>query len=302
MPLRGAPPAQSFLEVPVSGGRLTVAAWDGPGTGPAVLGIHGITGSSAQLAPVARRLGAQAAVLAPDLRGRGQSSRVPGPFGVVQHARDCARVVEDLAGGRPVVVLGESMGAFVAVMLAASRPELVSSLVLADGGLPAALPEGLGPDELMAAVLGPAMSRLDRVFPSREEYLAFWRAHPAFRDEWNDDVEQYLDYDVEEVDGGVRPRASLAAVRRDGIDVLVEHDLITAAAEALECDLLLVRACRDLVDEEPPLYPDEVVASWRARQPRLRDLVVPGTNHYTLFLGAAGAAALAAEVARAVAP
>lgn len=302
MPHDAASATPAFSDVAVAGGALRVASFaPAPAVADAqlVLGIHGITGSSMQLAPVARALDGAARFLAPDLRGRGASNDLPGPFGIAQHATDCAAVLEQLGGGRPAIVLGESMGAFVAVVLAASRPDLVERLVLADGGLPAAVPEGLEPDDLIRSVVGPAIDRLGRVFGSREDYLEFWRGHPALAEEWTADVEAYLDYDLESAEGGVRPRARREAVRRDGIDVLVEHDLIAGALETLACDLVLLRACRNLVNEEPPLYPRAAVEPWQGRLPRLRVKVVPDTNHYTLFFGAAGVEAMVAEITRA---
>ncbi|HWF15709.1 MAG TPA: alpha/beta hydrolase, partial [Acidimicrobiales bacterium] len=126
-------------KVEVPAGRLHVTRF-GPGS-RAVLGIHGITASSMSMAVVARHLGADATLVAPDLRGRGASAGLPGPYGMRAHAEDCAAVITELCEP-PVVVLGHSMGAFVAVVLAATHPELVERLVLADGGLPLPLPEG----------------------------------------------------------------------------------------------------------------------------------------------------------------
>jgi lipase len=284
-----------FSDVPVHGGELRVAAW---GTGPStVLGIHGITGSCIQLAPVARLLAPDFQLVAPDLRGRGASNGLPGPYGIANHAADCAAVVERFADG-PVVVIGESLGGFVAVMLAATRPDLVERLVLADGGLPTPVPAGLDPDELIRAVIGPAIDRLDQVFPSLEAYLDFWRAHPALGEEWNEDVERYLEYDLEPAEGGFRSRARKDAVRQDGIDVLAEQELIQRGLEKVSCPIAFVRACRNLVNAEPPLYPDEVVAEWKSRLPGLGDELVPDTNHYTLMFGAAGARVLASQVRR----
>src|SRR5579875_2000924 len=282
-----------FRDVDVPGGPLRVAVF-GTG-GRVVLGIHGITGSSIQLAPVARRLASNFTLVAPDLRGRGASNSLPGPFGVRRHAEDCARVIEQHADG-PVVVLGESLGGFVGVVLAAERPDLVARLVLADGGLPTPVPDGLDHDTLIRAVIGPAIDRLGQVFPSRDAYLDFWKGHPAVGEEWNDDVEAYLDYDLEATDGGFRSRARAEAVRTDGIDVLAETDVIAEAAENVSCETVLVRACRNLVNQLPPLYPDGVVASWRSRMLRLSDEVVDDTNHYTLMFGDAGASALTRHV------
>lgn len=285
---------QQFMDVPVAGGELRVARF---GDGPAVvLGLHGITGSCMQLVPVARRLQGAQALVAPDLRGRGASNHLPGPYGMEAHAADCAAVLEAVTD-RPAVVLGESMGAYVAVVLAARFPSLVERLVLGDGGIPIPVPPGTDPDAVINAVLGPAVLRLRRTFGSRQDYLDFWRAHPAVGREWNGDVEAYLDYDLEPVDGGLRARATEEAVRVDGAEHIVAPDLVDGALRQVRCPVTLVRAERNLLDGLPPLLPDAVVSPWHTRLPRFQDMVVPDTNHYTLFLGRRGADTLASLVA-----
>ena len=287
-------PDRLDVDVDVAGGRLRVARW-GSGSLP-VLGIHGITASSVSLQPVARRLGGACTVLAPDLRGRGASSDLPGPFGMQAHAADCARVLEELAGA-PAVVVGESMGGFVAVVLGASRPDLVAGLVLVDGGIPLPLPDGADREALAAAVLGPALSRLEMTFPSVDAYLDFWRAHPAVGEEWNADVEAYLRYDLVPTTGGFRSRVSAEAVRADSLQTLAEPDVIRDALSALRCPVHLLRATRNLLNQSPGLIPDEVVADWRSRLPELTDEVVDDTNHYTLMLGERGASLIASRAA-----
>ena len=279
-----------LFDVAVAGGALRVGRF---GDGPAVaLGIHGITGSLMQLAPVARRLPPGWAMVVPDLRGRGASNGLPPPYGMEAHAADCAAVIAATSDG-PVVVLGESMGAYVAVVLAARRPELVARLVLADGGLPLAVPAGADPDAVVEAVLGPALARLSRVFASTEEYLDFWRAHPAVGREWNDDLEAYLAYDLEPVPGGLRPRAREQAVRLDGGEHIADPGLVEGALRQVRCPVALVRAERNLLDGLPPLLPDDAVAPWREHLADFGDVLVEDTNHYTVMLGRRGATLLA---------
>lgn len=281
--------------MPVAGGEMRIATW---GEGDrVVVGIHGITGSCMQLAPVARRLVAGVRLVCPDLRGRGASNRLPPPFGVRSHAADCAAVIEHASGG-PVTVLGESLGAFVAVVLAASRPELVERLVLADGGLPTEVPRGMETDELLKAVIGPAIDRLDHVFPTEQAYLDFWRVHPAVGEEWNADVEAYLAYDLEPADGGgYVSRAQKDAVRADGGDVLAESSVIAGSLRQIRCPIVLVRAARNLVNALPPLYPEEAVAPWRPLLEDFTDELVEDSNHYTLMFGERGAGVLADRAA-----
>ena len=71
-----------LLDIPVGGGNLRVLVW---GTGRRVaVAVHGITGSTtAEQQAVARPNYAVAWTLAaPDLRGRGHSAQLPGPYGL----------------------------------------------------------------------------------------------------------------------------------------------------------------------------------------------------------------------------
>jgi pimeloyl-ACP methyl ester carboxylesterase len=284
-----------FFDVPVAGGALRVGRW---GAGPrVVLGVHGVTASSLSLVPLARQLGEEFTLVAPDLRGRGGSAELAGPFGMAAHAADCAAVL-DHVGGKPVTVVGESMGGFVGVVLAATRPDLVDRLVLVDGGLPLPVPEGVEPDTLIDLVLGPAVARLRQTFASVEAYLDFWRAHPALQQDWSDDIEAYLRYDLTGDAPALRSRVSEAAVRADGAENLTDPQLVPHSLAAVECDVTMLRATRGLLNQVPPLYPEEVVAPWRAVVTNFADEVVDDTNHYTIAFGERGAKTVADHVRR----
>ncbi|HET9771427.1 MAG TPA: alpha/beta hydrolase, partial [Acidimicrobiia bacterium] len=187
-------PFHSSLAVPVAGGSLRVAvAGAAPGTAgvPVVLLVHGITGSHRSWTPVARHLGDAVSVLAPDLRGRGESSGLAGPYGMAAHAADLVAVLDHVGCPRAVVA-GHSMGGYIVARLAAEAPGRLSAAVLVDGGLPLPRPPDVDPDVLLAAVLGPSLARLDMTFPSTEDYRRFWQAHPAFAPRpWSDDVADY---------------------------------------------------------------------------------------------------------------
>lgn len=282
--------------VDVEGGSLQATRF---GSGPrAVFGIHGITASSMSMAVVARHLGDAYTLWAPDLRGRGGSAGLPGPYGLRAHAEDCAAAIKALCDP-PIVVLGHSMGAYVAVVLAAMCPEIVERLVLADGGLPLPLPEGLrgdvDPDEVIDTVLGPAIERLSMVFPTEASYFDFWRAHPAM-EEWNDEIEAYLRYDLQPVEGGYRSRVVEEAVRTDGAEQLVAPEMLTRSLRNVRCPMHFIGAPHGLFNQPAPLIPDDVVRHWQDELPNLRADIAGDVNHYTLVIGERGAA----EVARAV--
>jgi len=155
--------------------------------------------------PVARQLSADWTLVAPDLRGRGAASELPGPYGLKRHAEDVCAVARE--AGSEVVLVGHSMGAFIALLAAAAEPDLFRKLVLVDGGLPfPSPPEGVSVDDVLRATLGPAIERLSTTFASEQAYLDFFRAHPALTADWNDDIANYARYDLTGPPGELRSR------------------------------------------------------------------------------------------------
>ena len=185
-----------------------------------VVAVHGITASAMAWPPVARQLSAEWTLVAPDLRGRGAAAELPGPYGLRRHVEDVCAVARQAGSG--VVLVGHSMGAFIALLAAAAEPDLFRKLVLVDGGLPfPPPPEGVSVDDVLRATLGPAIERLSTTFASEQAYLDFFRAHPALAADWNDDIANYARYDLTGPPGELRSRVVGEAVREDGRDVLV---------------------------------------------------------------------------------
>jgi len=280
-----------LLNVPVDGGDLRVLLW---GTGKRIaVAVHGITASGMSWQAVARHMPPDWTLAAPDLRGRGYSSDLPGPYGLDRHARDVAAVLRHF--GRRAVLAGHSMGAYVALLTRDAHPELVRRLVLVDGGLPLPLPEGIDPDAVLDATLGPAITRLRQTYPDTEAYLDFWRAHPALAEHWTADVEAYARYDLTGEEGHLRSRAAEDAVRADGRDVLADKPFADALSRLTRPTPLLT-APAGMFGVPPGLLPPEVVAAWQERVPALRPQTVPGVNHYTILFDREAAAAVSQAI------
>ncbi len=280
-----------LLNVAVDGGDLRVLLW---GTGKRVaVAVHGITASAMSWQAVARHMPPDWTLAAPDLRGRGHSRDLPGPYGLDRHARDVAAVLRHF-GGRPVLA-GQSMGAYVALLARDAHPELVRRLVLIEGGLPLPVPEGADLDAMLDATLGPAIARLGQTFPSTGAYVDFWRAHPALAGHWTPDVEAYVRYDLIGEPGQLRSRCVGDAVRADGRDVLAEKPFADAL-ERLTRPTPLLTAPAGMFGAPPPMFPPEVVAAWAERVPALRPQTVPGVNHYTIMFDKEGAAAVSQAI------
>lgn len=284
------------LSVPVRGGDLHVGVWE-PAVpaddAPTALVIHGVTASHRAWPWVADAL-PEVRLIAPDLRGRGRSNTLTGPAGLAAHADDLAAAL-DAAGVERVAVVGHSMGAFVALALAHRHPARVTRLVLIDGGMPLDVPAGIAVDELVSHILGPTAARLSMRFATVADYLDFWRAHPAFRDDWNARLEDYFAYDLCPADGGLRPATSYETTADDTIDMNTGTTLPEALA-GLSHPTVLITVPRGLQNEEPGLYPPDHLADVLARLPQIEHHVVDGLNHYSIVMSDEGAAAVAGHI------
>jgi lipase len=280
-----------LLNVPVDGGDLRVLLW---GNGKRVaVALHGITASAMSWQAVARHMPADWTLAAPDLRGRGHSGHLPGPYGLDRHASDVTAVLRHF-GGRPVLA-GHSMGAYVALLARDAHPDLVRRLVLVDGGLPLPVPDGIDLDAILDVSLGPAIARLGQTFADTEAYLDFWRAHPALADRWTADVEAYIRYDLTGEPGELRSRAVGDAVRTDGREVLAEKPFADALSRLTKPTPLLT-APAGMFGQPPGLLPPEVIATWKERAPQLRPQMVPGVNHYTIMFEREAAATVSQAI------
>jgi lipase len=266
----------------------TLAYGQWPGSGSPVVALHGITASHLNFVGVAERLAGRAPLVAFDLRGRGDSEK-SGPYGMAQHADDVAATMIGLGLERCLVV-GHSMGGFVAVALAAAYPSLASRVLLIDGGLPLAVPPGVDPATLLDVVLAPQLARLRMTFESRAAYHDYWRAMSVFPPgTWSPWVERYLDYDL---DPSLRSKVSEAAVRADFLDTANAGTLRSRLAE-VTVPVLMLRAEEGFFPGQSPLYPDDLVAREGAAVADFTQRLVPGSTHYTIALADPHATAVA---------
>jgi len=280
------------IDAPVRGGVLRAGRWcpEGGSEHPTVLAVHGVTATHMSWNAVV----AQAPdldIVAPDLRGRGRSSELPGPTGLHQHGDDLVALLDHL-GLDTVVVAGHSMGALAAVVFADDHPDRVQRLVLVDGGLPLPMPPGVTVDDVMTATLGPATARLAMTFDSHKAYRDFWRAHPAFSGGIDEAMGAYFDYDLVEVSGGFASSVRIDAVR-DDVASQLDPLVLTPALERLRVPATLLRAPRGLMDQPEALYPPGVVREWDERLPLLSVVEVHDVNHYKILFDPRPAALVA---------
>lgn len=294
-----------LTEAPVQGGELAVGEWQPArglpesaraGENHAVLAVHGITGNHLCW-PYLVDTVADAHVVAPDLRGRGGSCNVPGPYGLAGHADDMLRVL-DHAGIQRAVVVGHSMGAFIALLLANRHPDRVSSLVLVDGGLPITERVPKEPQAAARTVAASISARLELEFPNIAAGIRFWRSHPAFDRDFSPVVQEYAEYDLGPWNDGVRSRTRPSAMEQDALEVMAgtaHRDALNSLSHPTQW----LTAGRGLLNEPPGMYPPALVLHWRERYPQIELRPVHHVNHYTIVISRRGGDAIGQAVRRA---
>jgi pimeloyl-ACP methyl ester carboxylesterase len=103
--------------------------------------VHGLGGAATNWTDLMGLLEDRLHSIAPDLPGFGWSPPPQdGDYSVRAHARALAALLESVGDGRPVHLLGNSLGGTVAMVVAATRPHLVRTLTLVSPALPVLRP------------------------------------------------------------------------------------------------------------------------------------------------------------------
>jgi len=280
----------SELLLPGSAGG-TIAAADWPGQGEPLVCVHGLTSSSRAFAGLATELAGRR-ILAVDCRGRGQSAK-EGPFGLARHAADLAEAMSG-AGIERAVVVGHSMGAYVAGAFCAEYPDRVSGLVFVDGGyLPGPIPGD--PDVLLEAILGPFLEKLRRTWSSLDEYIEYYESTPLYPDGVDEYGRAHFAYDLGGTPPRLHARMTTDCLSPDWRDVL-DTAAVAKRLESVRVPLLLLRAPGGLTGTGDVVVPDAARDALAALVPGTTAIDVPGTNHHTILLSRPGARAVAAAI------
>lgn len=111
--------------------------------GVPVLCLPGLTRNSRDFVTLAAHLSERHDVIAADLRGRGRSSWDPDPthYQLATYVQDTWALLRSRSVSR-VLVVGTSLGALMGMLMAATKPEVITGVVLNDAG-PEIDPAGL---------------------------------------------------------------------------------------------------------------------------------------------------------------
>jgi pimeloyl-ACP methyl ester carboxylesterase len=134
-----------------------------------------------------------------DQRCHGRSTRMPDNLSRDAFVDDVAAVIAAAAIDRPVILIGQSMGAHTAFLTTARYPDLVSHLVMIEGDI------GGGDDEELAR-LRKALASWPVPFPTYDSAMHFFGGDNELGRAWADSLEQRV--------GGLWPRWNIDVMVR----------------------------------------------------------------------------------------
>jgi non-heme chloroperoxidase len=219
--------------VEITGGIRLEYEERGDPDGLPVLLLHGVTDSRRSWDTVLPRLPPSIRAVALTQRGHGDSDRPGAGYTIEQMATDAASAIDALGLG-PAVVVGHSMGTWVAERLAIDSPGRVRALVLAGAlGAPRKNAEVAAFFEEMSLVPGPIDDEFTREFqlgtterPLPEELLDLFVAEslklPPYL--WRVLFRRFLDIDLHEGLASVEAPALLVWGDRDALVTRAEQD------------------------------------------------------------------------------
>ena len=235
---------------------------------PAVLMLHGLRSYAATWAPLARVLSGTHLVIAPDFRGRGESSWDPRrDYFTNAYVSDIENLVA-LLGLDRLVVIGHSMGGTVGYAYAARHPDQVDALIVEDIG-PGSSTSTEGAQRIIEEMRGTPAD-----FDSLDAVCAYWRGiRPGISD---DALTSRIEHTVRRTADGrwewKLDMAGIAAARLRG-DPAGPVDL-WSCVDALRCPTLVIRGARS------DFLPVGTCQRMARRQPPLRWTEVPDAGHY----------------------
>jgi pimeloyl-ACP methyl ester carboxylesterase len=250
---------------------------------PPIVFVHGLGGSHLNWCRLGPRLAAGRRAVALDLRGFGLTPGLRGNSTVQANARLLDRWIQTVIG-KPVILVGNSMGGLISVLETSSNPEHIKGMVLLDPALPLppqkpdwqvsgqfllyALP-GLGefavakmmasvsPEESVQQVLQLCFADPSRADPEliRAEVALSTKRHPATP-----------------AQARARARIFLAAAR-SLLRVLSRRQRYARMMAGIDVPVLLIGG------EDDRLVPVAAMRQAAARNPRWESVILPGVGH-----------------------
>ena len=263
-----------------AGGLMRTHYLDFPGGDPPVVLLHGLSANAHEFCGlIDAGLSPRFRVIAPDLRGRGQTDKPERGYSIGEHAQDVIALLDFLELDR-VVIGGHSFGGLLAIFMGANYPERISRIVIIDAAI------HMHPQ--VRELIKPSLDRLGQVLPSVDDYMSQMQSAPHVGGFWDPSIEGYFRAEIQEnADGTAQSLTSASAIAQalDGVQAEEWADLV---GEVRQPVLLLNATGEYGPPGSPPVVPAEHALATARAFADCRYVEIPG-NHLTMVFGESAA-------------
>ena len=202
----------------------------------------------------------------------------PGPPGLAGHASDVAQVLEAL-DLRDVVLVGHSMGAYLAPVVETRAADRVRALVLVDGGIPPGFPAFMRP-WMVKWQFRRQLESANKDWPTVDAFAAHVKFDQmvASRPDLRETVLKMAAAEMIGGPGHYRPAVRPEIAIGDAVDTFFGPQAL--AASRVPVRALLAEHSRK--DDDKPFISDKAIATWQAKVPNMQVTRLSG-NHLTVL-------------------
>jgi pimeloyl-ACP methyl ester carboxylesterase len=246
------------------------------GSGKQILCVHGLTANCRCWDVIGEALAPAHRVVAMDLRGRGLSDKPPTGYSMERHVQDIFNLIEDL-GVDQLVVMGHSLGAYIAMAFAARYPAKAEKVILLDGGGQLTQEQW----DKVGQAIRPSLERLGQIFPSFDSFVETMKQAP-FLHPWSSSIEEYFRYELEAVEAGVRSRTNPANIQEEVANLTNFEP--APLFRKVSCPTLILRATDGILSQDDLVLPASAVERMLDEIPNARRVDLNGTHHFSILL------------------
>ncbi len=263
-------PKPKMVRVQGDGVTIQLAIWEGEGK--VVFCVPGKLANSRSWDLIASALSPKYRVIAMDKRGRGLSDKPGTGYSIEHHIRDIRCVLDEL-GIERIVLMGQSLGAYIGMIFASKHPDQLEKLILIDSGGQLSIEQWQNIGLAVQASYG----RLGKVFSSPDAYLNTVKQYPLNKP-WSPAMESNFRHEIEEVEGGVRCRTQLTHMQEESQNDL---PILLRTAEyypKIACKTLILRATEP-IGTDVILLPKDATEKMLQKISNVKLVDVKGTTH-----------------------
>lgn len=252
------------------------------GGGQTIILMHGLTANAHAFdGLIAAGLSREYNLISVDLRGRGKTSAPKDGYTLAEHAKDIIGLLDHL-GIDKALIGGHSYGALLTFYMSRFYPDRIERIIILDAAVRM--------HERTKEMLGPALSRLNQVFPSFEYYINKVKGAP-YIDFWDDAMLSYYSADVREAEDGTVTCIPRLEHMIEAVNGVLAEPMIEYVQHATQPALLINGT--GIYTMDAPLLPKENALETVGMMKDCRYVDVPG-NHQTMLYGAGANAIVSA--------